>query len=51
MKKNQVAAICLAAGLGLSASIIAVAQDNAPTTAPRPGGLTIPDFKPALGTI
>jgi len=51
MKKNQVAAICLAAGFGLSASIIAVAQDNAPATAPMPGGLAIPEFKPALDDL
>ena len=54
MTKNRIAAISLAAVLGLSASIVAVAQNTAPTVqapAARPGGLTILDFKPAMDDL
>ena len=56
MKKSNVAEICLAGGLALSATIIAVAQNAAPPAAtpaqtpPRPG-LTILDFRPAMDDL
>jgi hypothetical protein len=55
VKNHQVAAIALAGALALSASIIAAAQNAAPTPetatpAPRPG-LVILDFKPAMDDL
>jgi hypothetical protein len=50
MKNRHVVAIVLAGALALSASIIAVAQNAAPT-APPGGGLVIFDFKPAMDDL
>jgi hypothetical protein len=50
MKNRHVAAIVLAGALALSVSIIAAAQNAAPT-APPGGGLVILDFKPAMDDL
>ena len=50
MKNRHVVAIVLAGALALSVSIIAAAQNAAPT-APPGGGLVILDFKPAMDDL
>jgi hypothetical protein len=50
MSNRRVAAIMLAGALALSVSIIAAAQNAAPT-APPGGGLVILDFKPAMDDL